>query len=60
MLDGEREVSARRTTQVQIRVAPSMELGGATQRLTGAHVGRGLLGVMNDEHGEFMTTLQLA
>jgi len=31
-------VPGERATQIQVRVAPGVELGGAAQRLTGAHV----------------------
>ena len=35
-----------------------MELGGAAQRLAGAHVSGGFSGVMHDEHGEAVLALQ--
>jgi hypothetical protein len=41
MFDGQIDFIAR-TTQVQIRVTPGMELGGAAQRLAGSNVAGGL------------------
>jgi hypothetical protein len=37
-----------------------MELGRATQRLAGAHASGGFAGVMHDEHGEMVLSLQRA
>jgi hypothetical protein len=57
MFDGEVKLAAR-TTKVQVRVTPGMELGRAAQRLTCAHAARGFASVMHDEHGELMLSLQ--
>ena len=59
MFDGERELISE-PTQVEIAITPRMELGRATQRLTFADAGTTLFGVVNDEHGEVVTSLQLA
>ena len=58
MFDGEVKLGAR-TTQIQIRVAPGMELGGSAQRLAGAHAAGGFAGVVHDEHGELVLMLVL-
>src|SRR5437763_774129 len=47
-------------TQVEIGVAPRMELRGSAQRLTGPYATGALLGVMDDEHREIMPSLQFA
>ncbi len=59
VFDGERECAAR-AAQVQVRVAPGMELGGAAQRLAGAHASGGFAGVMHEEHGKLVLSLQRA
>ena len=53
VLDGEREVIAV-AAQVEIGVAPGMELGGAAQGLSGAGVGGAFPGMMDDEDGDAM------
>ena len=59
MLDRQREIIAV-AAQVEVAIAPGVELGGAAQRLTGADAAAALLGVMDDEHGNAMPALQLA
>lgn len=60
MLDGECQMSADRATQIEVRVAPGVELGGAAQRLACANVAGGLLRVMHEEHGEGVPALKFA
>jgi hypothetical protein len=48
MLDRQREIIAV-TAQVEVGIAPGVELRGAAQRLTGADAATALLGVMDDE-----------
>ncbi len=57
VFDGEREFAAR-ATQIQVRIAPGVELGGAAQRLAVAHAAGGFAGVMHHEHGELVLSLQ--
>ena len=59
MLDRQREIIAV-AAQVEVGIAPGVELRGAAQRLTGADAATALLGVMDDEHGNVMLALQLA
>src|SRR5271155_4195052 len=59
MLDRQREIIAV-AAQIEVGIAPGMELRGAAQRLTGADAATALLGVMDDEHGNVMPALQLA
>ncbi len=54
------ESAPARAAQVQVRVAPGMELGGAAQRLAGAHASGGFAGVMHEEHGKLVLSLQRA
>ena len=49
-----------RAAQVEVGVAPGVELGGAAQRLAGADAGGGFLGVMDHEHRQRVASLQLA
>ena len=51
VLDREGEIIAI-AAQVEIGVAPGVELGGAAQGLAGADVAGALLGVVDDEHGD--------
>ena len=57
MLDRQREIIAV-ATQIEIAVAPGVELGGTAQGLTGPD-GAALLGMVDDEHGRAMPALQL-
>ena len=59
MFGSERELISG-PTQVEIAVTPRMELRGAAQRLTLADTVTTLFHMVNDEHGEVMTPLQLA
>src|SRR6202050_4140365 len=59
MLDRQREIIAV-AAEVEVGIAPGMELRGAAQRLTGADAATALLGVMDDEHGNVMPALPLA
>jgi hypothetical protein len=59
MLDRQREIIAV-AAQVEVGIAPGVELRGASQRLTGADAATALLDVMDDEHGNVMPALQLA
>ena len=47
-------------TQIEVAVAPGVELGGAAQGLAGADASSALPGVVHDEHGDAVPTLQLA
>jgi tetratricopeptide (TPR) repeat protein len=58
MLDRERELGVV-PAQVEVRVAPRMKLGAATQRLALAQAGRALAGVMDDDDGELVVTLEV-
>ena len=61
MLDGKRElVAVAVAAQVEVAVAPGVELGGAAQGLAGADATGALPGVMDDEHGDAMPALQVA
>ena len=59
MFDGEVKFGAG-AAQVQVRVAPGMELRRAAQRLAGAHAAGGFAGVVHDEHSELVLPLQRA
>ena len=59
MLDGQRQRLAV-TAQIEVAVAPGVELGGAAQGLAGAEAGAALPGVVHDEHGDAVAALQLA
>jgi hypothetical protein len=59
MLDGQRQLLAV-ATQIEVAVAPGVELGGAAQGLAGADASSALPGVVHDEHGDAAPTLQLA
>ena len=59
MLDGQGQFLAV-ATQLEIAVAPGVELGGAAQGLAGADDSPALLGVMDDEHDDTVSPLQLA
>ena|SRR6185437_15787558 len=60
MLDAESQMAGRRAAQVEVRVAPGVELRGAAKRLSGAGVAGGLLRMMHEEHGESVPALKLA
>jgi hypothetical protein len=45
-------------TQVHVRVAPGMELGRSAQRLTCPEAAAALFGVMHEQDGKMMTSLQ--
>src|SRR6185437_9844507 len=59
MLDAERQMPGRRAAQVQVRVAPGVELRGAAQGLSGAGVAGGFPRMMYEEHGEGVLALKL-
>ena len=59
MFDGQRQLVTI-AAQIEVAVAPGVELGGAAQRLAGAGVGRTLAGVMDDEDGHVVAALQVA
>ncbi len=59
MLDGQRQLLAV-APQIEVAVAPGVELGGAAQGLAGAEAGAALPGVVHDEHGDAVPALQLA
>src|SRR5690349_6721721 len=59
MLDGERELVAL-PPQVEIAVAPSVELRGTAQRLPATRPGGAFLRVMDDDDGKRITALQLS
>jgi hypothetical protein len=59
VLDGEGE-SIAVSSQIEIAVAPGVELRRATQRLAGTNVAGTLLGVVDDEHSKGVAALQLA
>ena len=46
--------------QVQVRVAPGMELGRSAQRLTGAQAAATLFGMMHEEDCETVASLQFS
>ena len=46
--------------EVEVGIAPGMELGGASQGLAGADVAGALLGVVDDDDGDGVAALQLA
>jgi hypothetical protein len=47
-------------TQIEIGIAPGVELGGTAERLSGAHGAGALSGVMDEDDGEAMAALQVA
>ena len=59
MLDGKREFVLE-AAQVEIGVAPGMELRGPAQGLAGTDVTAALFCVVDDKHSQMMTSLQLA
>ena len=48
------------TAQIEIGIAPGVELGGAAQGLAGPNAAGTLLGVVDDDHGDAVSSLQLA
>lgn len=59
MLDGESEIIAV-TAEIEVAVAPGMELGRAAQSLAVAEAAGALLGVVDDNDGELMLALEVA
>lgn len=59
MLDGESEIVAV-TAEKEVAVAPGVELRRAAQSLAVAEAAGALLGVMDDDDGEMMLTLEMA
>src|ERR1700730_5953850 len=59
VLDREGEIIAI-AAQIEIGIPPGVELGGAAQGLSGAHAAGALFGMMDDDHGDAVATLQLA
>ncbi len=59
MFDGEREVGTV-PTQVQVRVAPRMELGRSAQRLPRAQTAAAFFGMMHEEDCETVASLQFS
>jgi hypothetical protein len=59
VLDGEDEVVGF-AAQVEVAVAPGVELGGAAQGLAGADGVAALLGMVDDGDGDAVAALQLA
>ena len=64
MLDGQRDIAAFAeiavAAEVEVGIAPGMELGGTSQGLAGADVAGTLLGVVDDDDGDGVAALQLA
>ena len=64
VLDGQRDIAAVAgvavAAEVEVGIAPAMELGGAAQGLAGADVASALLGVVDDDHGDGVAALQLS
>ena len=64
VLDGQRDIAAVAgvavAAEVEVGIAPGMELGGAAQGLAGADVASALLGVVDDDHGDGVAALQLS
>ena len=64
VLDGQGDIAAVAgiavAAEVEVGIAPGMELGGAAQGLAGADVAGTLFGVVNDNHGDAVAALQLA
>src|SRR6516162_969866 len=52
--------SNARAAQIEVGIAPGVELGRATQGLSGAGIAGAFSGMMDDEHGDAIATLQLA
>ena len=59
MLDDELERRAP-AREIEVRVAPGVKLGGAAQGLAAAGGGGALLGVVDEEDGEVVETVELA
>ena len=59
MLDGQHQVIAI-AAQIEVGIAPGVELGRAMQGLSGAGIAGAFSGMMDDEHGDAIATLQLA
>ena len=59
MFDGEPQAGAV-AAQVEVGVAPGVQLGGAAQGLAGAEVGGALAGMVDEEHGAGEVPLELA
>src|SRR5271166_6297501 len=64
VLDGQGDIAVFAgvavAAEVEVGIAPGMELGGASQGLTGADVAGALLGVVDDDDGDGVAALQLA
>src|SRR5271165_1933388 len=64
VLDGQGDIAVFAgvavAAEVEVGIAPGMELGGASQGLTGADVAGALPGVVDDDDGDGVTALQLA
>lgn len=62
VLDSEGDLTAARVavaTEIEIRVAPGMELGGPAESLAAADAAGALLGVVDDDDSEAVLPLQL-
>src|SRR5262249_20809820 len=60
VFNGQRESIFALLLEIEIAIAPGVELGRAAQRLTGADAASAFLGVMNDQNGKAMASLQRA
>ena len=64
VLDGQGDIAVFAgiavAAEVEVGIAPGMELGGASQGLAGADVAGALLGVVDDDDGDGVAALQLA
>jgi len=60
VLDGQGEGIVDLLAQIEIGIAPGVELGRAAQRLAGTDAAGALLSVMNDQHGDGVAPLQFS
>ena len=60
MFDGQGEAVIGIAAQVEVGVAPGVELGGAAQGLAGAHVAGAFAGVVDEDNGGAVAALQVA
>ncbi len=60
VFDGERDAVICVATQIEVGIAPGVELGGTAERLTGAHGAGAFPGVVDEDDSEAMAALEVA
>jgi hypothetical protein len=60
VLDGQGELVVAAASEIEVGVAPGVELGGAAQGRAGADAAGAFLGMVDDDDGEGVSSLQFA